>query len=171
VSPSITTQPVSKATNAGSTLSFTVVASGTAPLGYQWYKNTNSLIGGATTAALTLTNVQVSASYDVIVTNAFGSITSSQARLTVLPDAPENLTATPGSKSVVLTFSEVARASFYTIYRSSSNGGPYTKIATTVSSKYTDLKVVSGITYYYVVNACDGLNLSLDSSQTSAAPR
>jgi len=169
--PVITTQPVSKTTNAGSSLSFTVVATGTGPLGYQWFINTNSLIGGATSAALTLTNVQASASYDVVITNAHGSITSSLARLIVIPDAPTDLSATPGTKSVVLNFSAVATAKFYNIYRSNTNGGPYTKIATTVATKYTDLKVISATTYYYVVNACDGLNMSANSSQSSAAPQ
>jgi hypothetical protein len=84
--PLISKQPVSLTTNAGSTMVFSVTAAGTAPLGYQWRKNSDALVG-ATAVSLTLTNVRCTDSgwYDVIVTNAFGSLTSAVAVLTVNP--------------------------------------------------------------------------------------
>src|SRR6266699_5260464 len=50
VAPPITTQPGNQTVVAGQTASFTVVAAGTAPLGYQWQKNGAS-IAGATAAS------------------------------------------------------------------------------------------------------------------------
>jgi pectate lyase len=60
------------------------VASGTAPLTYQW-KFGSTAISGATGASLTLTNVQSAnaGSYTVTVTNSVGSVTSTAATLTV----------------------------------------------------------------------------------------
>ena len=44
----------------------------------------------------------------------------------------------------------------YNIYRSTTHGGPYAKIASGVTTlKYTDLIVNSGTTYFYVVTAVD----------------
>src|ERR1035441_6846270 len=50
--PVITTQPASQTVNAGQTATFAVVASGTAPLSYQWLKN-GTVVPGATSASYT----------------------------------------------------------------------------------------------------------------------
>src|SRR6185437_5122022 len=52
VAPSITSQPVSRTVTAGQTATFTVTASGTAPLTYQWQRN-GAAIGGAASASYT----------------------------------------------------------------------------------------------------------------------
>jgi pectate lyase len=82
--PSITTQPASQTVQVGSDVTFSVVASGTAPLSYQWKKD-GADIPGATSAALTLTNVQLSEAggYGVEVSNNVGVATSDPATLTV----------------------------------------------------------------------------------------
>ena len=91
VVPIITTQPADTAAMAGDTVTFTVANTGTPPLAYQWRKN-GANIAGATDPALVLAAVQTTdgASYDVVVTNAAGSVTSRAAKLTVtvLPLAP-----------------------------------------------------------------------------------
>ena len=81
-------QPQSITTVAGTTAAFTVLVAGTPPISYQWRRNGTNLtdggnISGATTAALTLNNVQMpdSGSLDVVVSNPDGSITSSAATL------------------------------------------------------------------------------------------
>ncbi|HTS17614.1 MAG TPA: glycosyl hydrolase family 28 protein [Verrucomicrobiae bacterium] len=83
--PSITTQPQGLTVIPGQFATFSVVASGSPPLSYQWYFNTNTLLASATGASLILTNVQSDNAgiYSVIVSNAAGSITSSNAVLTV----------------------------------------------------------------------------------------
>ena len=83
--PTITSQPVSQTVTAGSSVSFSVTASGTAPLSYQWSWNVSNTLAGATNATLLLTNVQVSqaGNYAVLVSNSAGSVISSNALLTV----------------------------------------------------------------------------------------
>jgi hypothetical protein len=82
--PSITSEPSSQTRLAGSTATFQVTATGSAPLSYQWRK-AGADIFGATGASLVLTNAQSAdeAAYSVVVTNAAGSTTSSTAALTV----------------------------------------------------------------------------------------
>ena len=84
VKPSITTQPKSQTVNEGSSVTFSVTATGTAPLSYQWKKN-GSNISGATKSSYTISSTKTSdaGSYTVTVSNSAGSVTSSAATLTV----------------------------------------------------------------------------------------
>ncbi len=87
MAPVITTQPTNQTALAGSNALFSVTASGTAPLEYQWTIN-NAPIANATNAMLLLTNVQPGQSgtyYSVTVSNAYGTTNSSSALLTVNP--------------------------------------------------------------------------------------
>jgi len=83
--PVITAQPQSQAIAPGNNVTFTVVASGSASLAYQWYFNTNSPMSGATNSTLTLNNVQATnaGTYSVVVSNTAGAVTSASAVLTV----------------------------------------------------------------------------------------
>jgi hypothetical protein len=95
VAPTITQQPTNVTAHVGDNVSFGVVAAGTAPLSYQWrFGGTN--LAGQTGTSLSLTNVQLvnAGNYSVLVTNAFGSILSSDAPLNVLPLAT-NCTLAP----------------------------------------------------------------------------
>jgi len=87
--PSISGQPVSQSAPAGTNVSFSVTASGLATLFYQWRFNQFALVG-ATNSALTLMNVQSpsAGSYDVVITNIYGAVTSAAATLAVSPAAP-----------------------------------------------------------------------------------
>jgi len=83
---SITAQPQSLAVNAYDIASFSVTATGTPPLTYQWsFDGTN--IPGATSSILTISNVVQTnvGSYAVVVTNVFGSTNSSPATLSMYP--------------------------------------------------------------------------------------
>ena len=71
----------------------------------------------------------------------------------VPPVAPTILTVTTNYGQVTLTWSAVAGATNYIVRRAPSSGGPYTIIATTAATSYTDTSVVNGTTYYYVVSA------------------
>lgn len=72
----------------GSTVLFSVQATGTAPLSYQWYRDGNP-ITGANAATYSLSNVQPAdygAAFAVAVSNGEGAAFSRAARLTVIPD-------------------------------------------------------------------------------------
>ena len=117
-SPSIDLDPQDQTVFVGDDAQFNVQASGTAPLFYQWYYNTNSVLTGETGSTLTVTNAQTSdaGEYSVLVSNAYGSVTSAVAQLTVnLPVAP-SISTQPQDQTNVLqgasaTFTVVAGGS------------------------------------------------------------
>ncbi len=96
--PGIATQPVSQTDPTGATVAFSVVSSGNSPFGYQWQANGGSgytnltdggIVSGSGTSTLTLNGVTINnaLTYQVIVTNSYGAITSSPASLTVIAPA------------------------------------------------------------------------------------
>jgi alpha-tubulin suppressor-like RCC1 family protein len=87
--PFVTVPPANQSVGAGSNATFTVMADGSIPLSYQWRANGTN-IPGATATALTITNVQTpnAGNYVAVITNAYGTTTSSVATLTVLPNPP-----------------------------------------------------------------------------------
>src|SRR5438132_11317597 len=106
VAPTITTQPANQTVTAGQAASFTVVAGGTAPLSYQWQKNSVN-IAGATAASYTTpvtTTADSGSTFRVVVTNTAGTVTSAAGTLTVnaaavaptITTQPANQTVTAG---------------------------------------------------------------------------
>lgn len=96
ISPAITDQPDNLTVSQGQPATFSVSATGTAPLSYQWRKN-NVNIAGATSATFTIPSAQPSdaGNYQVVVSNTAGSITSANATLTVTTfNAPPTATIT-----------------------------------------------------------------------------
>ncbi|HVP10801.1 MAG TPA: DUF1566 domain-containing protein [Phycisphaerae bacterium] len=89
--PSITQQPQSQTAATGGYVSFTVTASGTAPLSYQWQKNDID-IGDATGTSYAINPVALSdaGNYRCVVTNNYGSAASDEAVLTVIELPPDN---------------------------------------------------------------------------------
>ncbi len=87
--PSIVQPPSDATVYPGGTAVFTVVASGSLPLSYQWRFQSNNIVG-ATSASLTLTNVQFSSAggYSVLVSNTLGSVLSANAILSVVNPPP-----------------------------------------------------------------------------------
>ena len=103
--PVITTQPVASINaTSGGTATLSVVATGTPAPAYQWFKN-GQMMAGWTNASLTLVALTSNdtATYKVVVTNVAGTVTSSDARLTVsspttpLPSTPDSGGGTPPS--------------------------------------------------------------------------
>ena len=108
--PTIGAQPSNQAVLQGQSASFSVSASGPAPLTYQWFKD-GAALGGQTSSTLTLANVQPSdlGSYTVAVTNSFGTTTSSAATLSFgAPGRLINLSirsqAGSGSQTLIVGF-------------------------------------------------------------------
>lgn len=96
VAPVIYTQPASQTVAAGATATFTITAEGVPAPTFQWRKNGVNL-AGATTMTFKLTNVTGSdaATYSIVATNSAGTVTSSNATLTVTSTDPVVPTPTP----------------------------------------------------------------------------
>jgi 2-hydroxy-3-keto-5-methylthiopentenyl-1-phosphate phosphatase len=149
----ITTQPQSQAVVQGQNASFSVGASGTAPLNYQWNFN-GTAVSGATTSALTLTNVQTTdaGSYMVVVTNSWGSVTTAVAMLTVY--VPPAITTQPQSQAVAqdqnVSFSVVASGTSPFTYQWYFNGTAVSD-ATTSALTFTNVQTTGAGSYMVVV--------------------
>ena len=125
--PAITAQPAGITVTAGAAATFSVTATGTAPITYQW--NLNGVSLGATARAASYTTPVTTLamnlnSYTVTVTNPLGSVTSSPAILTV--DAAPAITAQPVSLTVgagaTATFSVTATGNPAVAYQWNLNG-------------------------------------------------
>jgi uncharacterized repeat protein (TIGR03803 family) len=113
MTPVIDSQPQSRVNPVGTTASFSLTAVGTAPLTCQWRKNdvnlangvqsSGAMVSGTTTTDLTIANVQMSdaGDYTVVVTNSYGSVTSSVAALTV--QLPTPIVLTPDGRGSFVT--------------------------------------------------------------------
>ena len=101
--PTIGAHPAGVTVAVGQAATFTVSASGTAPLAYQWQRNGVD-IGGATSASYTLPSALLSdsgAQFRCVVRNAFGSATSNPATLTVQGNgAPTGVITAPTSSTL-----------------------------------------------------------------------
>jgi hypothetical protein len=126
--PSISTEPTAQAATVGGTVTFSVAASGSLSLTYQWLKN-GVAISGATGSVLTLTDLQASdaGSYAVIVSDGTTQIVSSAANLTVnaatVPAASRLVNVSfmgisgPGSQAAIVGFSLGGTGSKSTLLR------------------------------------------------------
>ncbi len=129
--PSIITEPASQTIPAGQAATFSVMASGTVPLTYQWSKN-GTMIPGAVVTSYTTPATSSSdngSQFAVMVTDATGSTASSTAVLTVTGTGTAPTIATqPVSQSVVVgqtaTFLVAAIGSSPISYQWSKNGTP-----------------------------------------------
>ncbi|HEV2195107.1 MAG TPA: immunoglobulin domain-containing protein [Candidatus Acidoferrum sp.] len=161
--PSITTQPASQTVTAGQTATFSVAATGTAPLAYQWNKNGVVISGAASSSYSTpaTTSSDNGAQFTVVVNNTAGSVTSSAATLTVnaaavapsITTQPTNQTVTAGQ---VATFSVAASGSAPLSYQWQKNG---VNIAGATSTSYTTPATTtadSGTTFRVLVNNSAG---------------
>jgi hypothetical protein len=96
VAPSIASQPVAQFKAAGQSAVFSVVATGTGPLAYQWYKD-GAALPGASSATYSIASVgsQHAGTYSVTITNGLGQVTSQQVVLAVT--LPPTITTQPAS--------------------------------------------------------------------------
>lgn len=139
--PTIIAQPASRFNGVGTTASFTVAATGTAPFHFQWLKNGTNLvdggrISGATGSTLSVTNVQSddAADYSVIVTNIAGSAVSAVAALTVLTGRESAVasvqTGTAGASVDTITLSGVPNTEYLVQCTTNLTEGPWLTIST-----------------------------------------
>ena len=106
VDPSFSSQPLNQTNVVGSNVQFSVTATGTAPLSFQWLKNSTNLINGGRISGATSDNLTISSisssdagNYSVVVSNLYGPVTSSPpATLTVMA-SPPSITSQPLSQA------------------------------------------------------------------------
>ena len=161
VPPTITTQPKSDTVTAGQNDTFSVAATGTAPLSYVWYKNGKAILL-ATSSSYILTNVQAtdSGTYTVTVSNVtLLNATSNSAVLTVnpAPVAP-SISAQPQPQTVTAgqsaTFSVTASGTPTPSYQWFKND---TAIALATSSSYPLTNVKANDAGTYKVTVINGI--------------
>jgi fibronectin type 3 domain-containing protein len=115
--------------------------------------------------------------------DALGSLAgfvSSSGRLNVdralrscaVPAAPTGVTATGGDGRATISWSGVPGATSYRVKRSGTTGGPYTTVASGVSTtSYTDTALTNGVAYFYVVTAVNAAGEGAPSLQVTATPK
>jgi hypothetical protein len=87
VPPSLATLPQSQTAEFGSVVSFVARGAGFPPPGCQWFRNGTNALEGCTNWFLELTNIQSgdSGAYTLVISNAFGAVTSAPVMLNVIP--------------------------------------------------------------------------------------
>ena len=166
----VATQPLNQTTYAGMTAVFTANVLGLRPLVYQWQFNGTN-IDGATNALLTLINVQPTntGSYNLVISNAFGTITSSNASLTVvavppmLVLQPTNQLALPGSNA---TFTVAAGTGPIPIFYQWQFNGTNIAGATNDSLTLTNVQFTNQGIYQVVVSNAFGTTISSNATLT-----
>ena len=147
--PTISTQPQSLTINSGTGTSISVSGAGPG-LSYQWYYN-GTIINGATNNTLSFPNIQSSnaGTYYVVITNAYGSVTSANATLQII--IPPLITSQPQSQSIAqgsTTTLSVISSGSSSNYQWYLNGAP---IAGATSSSYIISSVSSTTIGSYTV--------------------
>lgn len=157
--PSITNQPQSVVATAYEPAMFTVGAGGYYPLSYQWLfngapiANNGTTIFGATSNILTISNVTQGnlGTYAVTVTNAFGSITSSNATLTMYPFIAVPFTGAVAYRGQSVTFNVTALGTGPLSYQWFDNALPILN-ATNQTYTLTNLQFTNNGLYSVVVS-------------------
>lgn len=153
VPPFISAPPVALATNAGSTVNFSVTAGGSTPLTYQWLKN-NSPIAGATTSAYAILSAQSgdAGNYSVNITNLAGFTNSTAVSLVInSPSLP--VTLSPAMVNNLFTAQFAAQVGSNYVVKTSSNLLTWTTltniVANSTSAGFSD-SVTNSYRYYRV---------------------
>ena len=138
----ITHQPSTQTVAVGSNPTFSVAVAGSGPFDYEWYFDSTNLVqsGSNNTLALFGVSTNNTGSYTVIITNAFGSVTSQVATLTVA--LPPTVIVQPGSQTnlagTTVNFNVTAGGIGPFTYQWQFNGTNFpNNIITTVAGKST----------------------------------
>ena len=132
----------------------------TAPFSVGW---TGATVGNHALSAIATDNLGATTASAIVTVTVEAPLTP--------PAAPTGLVATAGNAQVGLSWSASAGAATYSVKRSTTNGGPYTTIATGITATaYTDPALTNGTVYYYVVSAVNAGGESANSAQVSATP-
>jgi hypothetical protein len=181
VAPAITTQPQGQTLVEGTPAVFSVSASGTAPLAYQWRRN-GVAITGATSSSYTLASPTLGDSgavFSVAVTNTAGSAVSLGAALTVLSAAlPPTITAQPQPLQVpegaAASFSVAAAGTAPLSYQWRRNGVAISGATASIYTLSSVTQADNGVQFSVLVSNAAGSAASatavLSVSQSTAPP-
>ncbi len=197
---SIVTNPSNSTTCAGNNATFTVVANGTTPLGYQWQESINGggtwgnitnggVYSGATTTSLTLTSVTAPMNtyqYRCVVTGNCAPLTATSNAAILTVNSATTITSQPSNSTVcaptATSFSVAATGSTLTYqWQVSTDGGasfnnvtntaPYSGVTTTTISISPTAAGMNGYQYRCVVSsACSPLNSNAATLTVNSAP-
>jgi glucose/arabinose dehydrogenase len=127
--PTISQHPASQTVSVGGSATFSVTASGSSPLSYQWQRN-GANISGATSASYTRTNIQSTdngSTYRCVVSNSAGSATSNAATLTVTTNtAPMATINTPTAGTLYTAGQTINYSGSATDAQGALNGSAFT---------------------------------------------
>lgn len=171
--PVITVQPAIQYIKPGQSATFTVVASGTGPLHYQWKMN-GEKVGGDAASYITLAKTEANSGekYLVVVSNSVGSVTSGEATLSVNSDPATLTITTQPQNQLVLTgdtasFVVIASGTAPLSYQWLKNGIP---VAGATSASYTTQPTSdsdNGATFSVVVSDATGGSVTSRSATLS----
>jgi len=177
MAPAIISQPQNQSVTVGNNAIFSVGASGTAPLFYRWYFNTNTFLAYAMGTSLTVTNVQNinAGTYSVVVSNNVGSVSSTYATLTVNPapvapsisTQPQSLTVTQGQNA---TFTVAADGTSPLHYQWYFNANTLLANATNLSFTVSNAQYTNTGTYSIIITNSVGSVTSTYASLTVLIP-
>ena len=155
---------------------YRIYRSGTSGTGY-------TLIGTSTTTTYNDTGLIDGNTYYYVLTavNSIGEsynsneVSATPQILITVPSASRNLVATASDSKVTLEWLTPSNTggspiTGYHIYESETSGKGYFSIGTSTTTSYTDVVVINGNTYYYVVSAVNSVGESYYSNEVSATP-
>ena len=157
--PAITQQPANQSVAVGQNATFSVVASGSAPLSYQWYLG--GAVAGTNASAFTVSQVtaaQNQSAVYVVVSNPYGSVNSASAQLAVAAaQTVPSITQQPVSQTVTAgqtaTFSVSADGTSPLTYQWYLNNQPVGSNASSYSITGTTTAQTGGQVYVKITNA------------------
>lgn len=168
--PTVTAQPNGAAVCVGESATFTVAASGSSPLAYQWRRGTQALVddsrySGTTSPTLTISNCQpgdAASNYNVLITNDFGSVPSNDVALLVgNPQAGPAAAPASGIGADYITWNWGA-ASGAVGYRIWTAAGGGSQVGGTIAgTSYTESGLEPGSAYTRYVEAVYGCGTSV----------
>ncbi len=176
--PTITQQPAAQSVTVGQPATFTVAATGTAPLAYQWQRD-GVAIAGATTTTYTLATTTLTdsnAAFRAVVSNVAGTATSNAATLTVTANAPVlTITPQPANVSVAagatatFTVGGTCSAGSLDIQWQRSSGAAFANIVGATSASYAFATVLAdnGAQFRAILD-CSGQSSTPSSAATLA---